>query len=142
MSRGRQPSTLALVGCGLVAYLIAATAYYWLVEPIRGKSYAALTEKSYVAPAEMPQPAAMDQQTAAKAVRLRSGLELPSSTALPAARAALAVEDIPERSVTSRPVKTTPRLQDASRRLTHAAHERPAQQTPPAFGWGSADGRW
>jgi hypothetical protein len=132
MSRHRQTSTLALVGRCLVAYVIVATAFYWLVEPIRGKSYAAL--------AEMPNPAATDQQPLAKADRLRPGLELPSATGLPTAGAASAVPDMPEQSVISRPVKKVHRQQDASSRV---AHEQPAHQSaPPGFGWGAANGSW
>jgi hypothetical protein len=128
MSRHRQTSTLALVGCCLVAYVIVATAFSWFIEPIRGKSYAAL--------AELPTPAATDQQPVAKADRLRSGLELPSATRWPAAD----VQDMPEQAVISRPVKKAHRHQDASSRV---AQEQPARQTaPPGFGWGSANGNW
>jgi hypothetical protein len=132
MSRHRQTSTLALVGRCLVAYVIVATAFYWLIEPIRGKSYAALMA--------MPKPAATDQQPIAKADRLRPGLDLPSATGLPAARAAAALQDVPEGSVISRPVKKAHRPQDASGRV---AQEQPAHQAaPPGFGWGSANGNW
>lgn len=132
MSRHRQTSTLALVGCCLVAYVIAATAFDWLIEPIRGRSYAALMET--------PKPAAPGQQPVAKADRLRPGLELPSATGVPAARAASALQDMPEEPVISRPAKKVHRQQDASSRI---AHEPPAHQSaPPGFGWGSANGNW
>jgi hypothetical protein len=132
MSRHRQTSTLALVGRCLVAYVIVATAFYWFIEPIRGKSYAAL--------AELPKRAATDQQPVAKADRLRPGPELRSSIGLSAAGAATAVQDMPEQSVISRPVKKVHRQQDASSRV---AHEQPAHQSaPPGFGWGSANGSW
>jgi hypothetical protein len=132
MSVHRHTSTLALVGRCLVAYVIVATAFYWLVEPIRGKSYAALMQT--------PQPAAADQQPVAKADRLRPGLELPSATGLPAARATSALQDMPEQSVISRPVKKVHRQQDASSRV---AQEQPAHQSaPPSFGWGAANGSW
>jgi hypothetical protein len=132
MSPRRQTSTLALVGRCLVAYVIVATAFYWFVEPIRGKTYAAL--------AELPKPAATDQQPVAKADRLRPGLELPSATGLPTAGAASALQDVPEQSVITRPVKKVHRQQDASSRV---AHEQPVHQTaPPGFGWGSANGNW
>jgi hypothetical protein len=132
MSLHRQTSTLTLVGRCLVAYLIVATAFYWFIDPIRGKSYAALMET--------PKPAATEQQPIAKADRLRGGLELPSATGLPAARAASALQDVGEQSVISRPVKKVHRQQDASSRV---AHEQPAHQSAPAgFGWGSANGNW
>jgi hypothetical protein len=87
-----------------------------------------------------PKPAATDQQPVAKADRLRPALELPSATGLPAARAASALQDTPEGSVISRPVKKVHRQQDAS---SQVAHEQPAHQNaPPGFGWGSANGSW
>jgi hypothetical protein len=131
MSRHRQTSTLALVGRCLVVYLIAATAFYWFIEPIRNKSYAV--------PAEPAKPAATEQQQAGKADHLRLALGLRASIALP--EESMAVPDMPERSVIGKPAKKVSRQQDASS-AAHLAHE-PHQQTAPAgFGWRSGNGIW
>ena len=117
-------------------YLIVATAFHWFVEPIRGKSYAAL--------AEMPTPAATDPQPVVEPDRLRAyslrpALELPS-TGLQAAGVASAVQDTPEAPAISRPARKAHRHQRASTRL---AHEQPAQHVaPPGFGWGLFSRRW
>jgi len=132
MSPHRQTSTLVLVGRCLVVYLIVATAFYWFVEPIKGKSFAA--------PAATPRPAAPDPQPVMEADHLRPALELPSLTALQAAGAASAAQDTPERPAISRPARKSHRHQNASARL---AHEQPAQHVaPPGFGWGLFSGRW
>src|SRR5262249_15137766 len=126
MSPRRQTSTLVLVGRCLVVYLIVAAAFHWFVEPIKGNSFAAV--------AEVPRPAATDPQPVIEADRLRPALELPSSTGLPAAGAASAAQDTPERPAVSRPARKSHRHQNASARL---AHGQPVQHfAPPGFGWG------